>query len=170
MNDGEACDRGQSPTRVTIGGPRGRATLAISSARISHQRYPATRGRLTRRAVLVALLAAAVAPARTRAAPAAASLPQTELDRLAELQVKLSWGLISGLAPAGDPTISPASLAVVLRVLCEGADAGMKTAIVKVLGFEGAQADDSLNALWDARKSFAALDPSVFVSKDRLCF
>jgi hypothetical protein len=82
----------------------------------------------------------------------------------------LAWNLILGAAPGADPTISPAGLASVFAALSEGADAKMKDAIVKSLGFDAAGAKAGLPALKAARASVAGVDPSVFVSKDLIVF
>lgn len=110
-------------------------------------------------------------------APSAQSTPDSAAPNketraaIATAQAKLAWQLIKDAAPGADPTVSPAGLASVFSVLSDGADAKMKSAIVKALGFESAaDAKLGLAALSDARQNAAAADPEVFVSKDLIVF
>lgn len=96
--------------------------------------------------------------------------PSESRHALAAAQGRLAWRLIQDAAPGVDPTISPAGLASVFAVLGEGGDAKMKSAIVKALGFEGADPKPGLAALKEARASLSSANPAVFVSRDRIVF
>lgn len=103
---------------------------------------------------------------------------ETSLDRsgdrqlLADSQAKLAFELIERLsAPGGaDPTISPASLASVFGVIGEGADAAMKTAIAKTLGFGSTDAAKALAALVETRAKLATDNGGIFQSADKIVF
>jgi len=91
---------------------------------------------------------------------------------LADSQAKLAWELIERLSTRGgaDPTISPASLASVFGVMGEGADAAMKAAITKTLGFGSVDAVTALAALFEARAKFTADKSGLFQSADMIVF
>jgi serpin B len=110
-------------------------------------------------------------------APSASSTPDNAAPNketragIATAQAKLAWHLIKDAAPGVDSTISPAGLASVFSVLSDGADAKMKNAIVKAMGFDSsADAKLGLAALSAARQNAIAADPAVFVSKDLIVF
>jgi serine protease inhibitor len=115
-------------------------------------------------------------PAPSTSAPSAPSTPDSVAPNketraaIATAQAKLAWQLIKDAAPGVDPTISPAGLASVFSVLSDGADAKMKNAIVKAMGFESSDAKLGLAALSAARQNATAADPAVFVSKDLIVF
>ena len=116
-------------------------------------------------------------PAPSTSAPSAPSTPESVAPNketraaIATAQAKLAWQLIKDAAPGVDPTISPAGLASVFSVLSDGADAKMKSAIVKAMGFESsADAKLGLAALSAARQNATTADPAVFVSKDLIVF
>ena len=113
-------------------------------------------------------------PAPSTSAPSApdSAAPNKETRAaIATAQAKLAWQLIKDAAPGVDPTISPAGLASVFSVLSDGADAKMKSAIVKAMGFESsADAKLGLAALGAARQNATTADPAVFVSKDLIVF
>jgi serpin B len=92
---------------------------------------------LMRRRDFIASAAALACVAQTRVSFAASLTP----DRLLEAQGRLGFGLLSGLAGtrrAGENVVlSPASLAAVLSLLDVGADAQMRVALHKALGFDG---------------------------------
>ena len=108
-------------------------------------------------------------PAPSTSAPSAPSTPDSVAPNketraaIATAQAKLAWQLIKDAAPGVDPTISPAGLASVFSVLSDGADAKMKGAIVKAMGFESsADAKLGLAALGAARQNATTADPSSF--------
>jgi serine protease inhibitor len=115
-------------------------------------------------------------PAPSTSAPSAPSTPDSVAPNketraaIATAQAKLAWQLIKDAAPGVDPTISPAGLASVFSVLSDGADAKMKNAIVKAMGFESSDAKLGLAALSAARQNATTADPAVFVSKDLIVF
>ena len=115
-------------------------------------------------------------PASSTSAPSAPSTPESVAPNketraaIATAQAKLAWQLIKDAAPGVDPTISPAGLASVFSVLSDGADAKMKSAIVKAMGFESSDAKLGLAALSAARQNATTADPAVFVSKDLIVF
>jgi len=115
-------------------------------------------------------------PASSTSAPSAPSTPESVAPNketraaIATAQAKLAWQLIKDAAPGVDPTISPAGLASVFSVLSDGADAKMKNAIVKAMGFESSDAKLGLAALSAARQNATTADPAVFVSKDLIVF
>jgi serine protease inhibitor len=129
-------------------------------------------------AVAAALGSAAAASVHALSAEAPAAVgtqgsvrPTDENQRaLAAAQARLAWRIIEDGAPGADTTISPAGLASVFAVLSEGADAKLKGAIVKALGFEGKDSKTAIAALQEARTIVASADAAVFVSKDRLVF
>jgi serine protease inhibitor len=90
-----------------------------------------------RRRDFLASAAALACVAQPRVAFAALLTP----DRLLDAQGRLGFSLLSGLAKtrrAGENVVlSPASLAAVLSLLDLGADAKMRLALHKALGFEG---------------------------------
>jgi serpin B len=90
-----------------------------------------------RRRDFLASAAALACVAQTRVSFAALLTP----DRLLEAQGRLGFSLLSGLAKtrrAGENVVlSPASLAAVLSLLDLGADAKMRVALHKAMGFEG---------------------------------
>jgi serine protease inhibitor len=90
-----------------------------------------------RRRDFLASAAALAWVAQTRISFAALLTP----DRLLEAQGRLGFSLLSGLAKtrrAGENVVlSPASLAAVLSLLDVGADAKMRVALHKAMGFEG---------------------------------
>lgn len=91
---------------------------------------------------------------------------------LAVSQARLAWALIERLSQHdnADSAISPASLASVFVAIGEGADAPMKAAIVKALGFDRADAEKSLAALAQARTTLAGDNGGLFQSADRIVF
>jgi len=115
-------------------------------------------------------------PAPSTSAPSAPSTPDSVAPNketraaIATAQAKLAWQLIKDAAPGVDPTISPAGLASVFSVLSDGADAKMKNAIVKAMGFESSDAKLGLAALSAARQNATTADAAVFVSKDLIVF
>src|SRR5271170_4195834 len=115
-------------------------------------------------------------PAPSTSAPSAPSTPDSAAPNketraaIATAQAKLAWQLIKDAAPGVDPTISPAGLASVFSVLSDGADAKMKNAIVKAMGFESSDAKLGLAALSAARQNATTADAAVFVSKDLIVF
>jgi serpin B len=126
---------------------------------------------------LAALVAVAAVPALPAAAqqPPAQSQPQTGAadaarDLLAGAQAKLAFNLVEKVAsgPAQQATVSPASLASVLDLVSIGADAKMKAAIVKTLGFAD-KPDAALAALEDARGKLAA-GGEAFAFADKIVF
>jgi len=117
-----------------------------------------------------AVLAQSVdAPPAASASDSAATAKEGK-RALSAAQARLAWRLIQDAAPGADPTISPAGLASVFAVLSGGADAKMKSGIVKAMGFDAADAKLGLSALNAARDSVADADPDVFVSKDLIVF
>ena len=115
-------------------------------------------------------------PAPSTSAPSAPSTPDSVAPNketraaIATAQAKLAWQLIKDAAPGVDPTISPAGLASVFSVLSDGADAKMKNAIVKAMGFESSDSKLGLAALSAARQNATTADAAVFVSKDLIVF
>jgi serine protease inhibitor len=147
------------------------------------QAYRFERGVRMRQSALVMAVAAALCSAPAASVHAlSAETPATNAAQrsvrpsdesrkaLAAAQARLAWRLIEGAAPGADVTVSPAGLASLFAVLSEGADAKLKAAMVKALGFEGKDWRTALAALKEARAAVASADPAVFVSRDRLVF
>jgi len=91
---------------------------------------------------------------------------------LAAAQAKLAIELIERLSKPdnADTTISPASLASALAIVSEGADANMKKAIGKAMGFGAADVTKSIALLGEARKALAADNSGLFQFADRIVF
>jgi serine protease inhibitor len=119
-------------------------------------------------AVTLAVLAAvAVRPAAAQQPQAAAAQAQAA-DQLAGAQAKLAFGLIEKAASGEkqQATVSPASLASVLGLVSYGANARMKEAIARTLGFERT---DGLAALDEVRGKLSN-GGDVFAFADKLVF
>ncbi len=112
----------------------------------------------------------ASAPQKAAATPAADK--QDGNEPLKTAQTNLAWELIERLSKDdnADSTVSPASLASAFAILAQGADATMKAAIAKALGFGAADTATSLAALTDARAALAANNGGLFASADRIVF
>jgi len=89
---------------------------------------------------------------------------------VAQSQATLAWKLLQPTKPGQDALVSPASLASAFAALDLAADARMKNAIFKTLGFQEPTPGDAEKQLFAARKTLADADPAVFVSADRLVF
>lgn len=109
-------------------------------------------------------------PLNAKERPAPAAAPSESRQALATAQARLVGELIERLSKHGSAnvTISPASLASAFAIVSEGADAEMKKAIAKALGFGGADEARSLAALGEARKALAAESGGLFQSADRI--
>src|SRR5215467_1134702 len=125
-------------------------------------------------AFVMALLVVPVLP--TAAQQAQSQTGATDADRaardlLAAAQAKLAFNLIEKVAggPAPQATVSPASLAAALNLVSIGADAKMKEAIAKALGFVPDRTDAAFAALEDMRDKLAH-GGDTFVFADRIVF
>jgi len=89
---------------------------------------------------------------------------------VAQSQAALAWKLLQPAKPGQDALVSPASLASAFAALDLAADARMKNAIFKTLGFPAQSPGDAEKQLFAARKALTDADPAVFVTADRLVF
>lgn len=108
-------------------------------------------------------------PAPPRPAAAAPAERLTAIQPVAEAQARLAFELLERLGRGGaEPTVSPASLAAIFAIIGEGADARMKAAIAKTLGFR--DSPEALADLLEARAKLADGTREVFQSADRIVF
>lgn len=117
--------------------------------------------------IMAVTTASAAAQAQQRAssaAPAARSL-------LAAAQAKLAFNLIEKVASVRQPqaTVSPASLAAAFDLISIGADARMKAAIAKVLGFAPENPGAGLAALAHVRETLGQ-GGNAFAFADKIVF
>ena len=112
------------------------------------------------------------AAAPWKAAARMAADKRDSIELLETAQTTLAWELIYRLSKddGADSTVSPASLASAFAILAQGADAAMKAAIVKALGFGAADTTKSVAALINARATLAANNGGLFESADRIVF